>query len=151
MIQGVEAKLLTNHLDERGRVTELFRSDHEGLPGFGQVHVSSVVPGAIKGWHRHVRRSDVLSCVHGRVRLGLYDPREDSPTHLEVNEFFLGPESPYRITIPPRVWFGIKGVGPEESLVVVWTDEPYNPKVPDEERWDPEVNEIPFDWERRDR
>jgi dTDP-4-dehydrorhamnose 3,5-epimerase len=151
MIDGVEVKELTNQLDERGHVTELFRADDVGDVRFGQVHLATVRPGVVKGWHRHVHRTDLLTCVRGIVRLGLYDPREASPTHLEVNEMFLGPERPLRVKIPPKVWFGLKGVGPEEAYVVVLTDEPHNRHVPDEERWDPEVNEIPFDWERRDR
>ena len=151
MIEGVKLATLEHHLDERGRVVELFRADDDTLPPFGQVHLVSVRRGAVKAWHRHRKRTDVLACVRGVVRLGLYDPREDSPTHLEVNELFLAPDAPHRVLVPPQVWFGLKGVDEGESLVVVWTDEPYNPLVPDEERWDPLANEIPFDWERRDR
>ena len=150
MIDGVRLLTLENHLDERGRVVELFRADDDSLPPFGQVHLSTVRPGAVKAWHRHHKRTDVIACVRGVVRLGLYDPREESPTHLEVNELFLAPDSPHRVLIPPKVWFGLKGVAGDESMVVVWTDEPYNALVPDEERWDPLANEIPFDWERRD-
>lgn len=151
MIDGVVARRLEAHLDERGRLIELFRADEDGLPAFGQVHLSTVHPGAIKAWRRHKQRTDVLACVRGTVRLGLFDPRPTSKTFEQVNELFIGPENPLRVTIPPRVWFGLKGVGTEEAIVVVWTDEAYNPLAPDEERWDPVVNEIPFDWESRDR
>jgi dTDP-4-dehydrorhamnose 3,5-epimerase len=150
VIDGVELRPLEPKVDERGRVVELFRAD-ENLPGFGQVHLTTVHPGAVKAWHRHARRTDVLAVVAGTVRVGLFDGRDGSPTYGEVNEFFLGVHFHRRLTIPPGVWFGLKGVGTEEALVVVYTDEPYRRLSADEERWDPEANEIPFDWERRDR
>lgn len=150
MIAGVQVRTVEVKPDERGRFAELFRADEDGFPRFGQVHLTAVYPGVVKAWHRHRHRTDVLYAASGMVRLGLYDPRQDSATAGEVNEFFLGDHAPLRITIPPGVWFGFKGVGRREALLVVFTDEPSNAFVPDEERWDPEANEIPFDWERRD-
>lgn len=150
MIDGVHVRNLEIRPDERGRFAELFRAD-EGLPPFGQVHLATVLPGAIKAWHRHRRRTDVLAVVSGMLRLGLYDGRHGSSTEGELNQFFLGVHAPLRITIPPGVWFGLKGVGPDEALVVVYTDLPNDPRDPDEDRWDPHVNDIPFDWDRRDR
>lgn len=149
MIDGVQVVELKVKPDERGRLVELFRADQGGIP-FGQVHLTTVFPGGIKAWHRHKRRTDVLAVVEGQVRLGLYDGRTDSRTEGELNQFFLGVHGPLRITIPPGVWFGLKGMGTTEALVVVFTDHPHDPRDPDEERMDPVLNEIPFDWERRD-
>lgn len=150
MIAGVSLKPLEPKVDERGRVVELFRAD-EGLPAFGQVHLATVQPGAVKAWHRHAERTDVFAVIAGTVRVGLFDGRRGSETEGEVNEFFLGTHLPRRLVVPPGVWFGLKGVGVEEALVVVYTDHAYRRLSADEERWDPEVNEIPFDWARRDR
>ncbi len=151
MIAGVQVKTLDIKADERGRLVELFRADEPALGGFGQVHLTTLYPGVVKAWHLHKRRTDTLCVVSGMARLGLYDAREGSGTREELNQFFLGVHSPLRITVPPGVWFGLKGIGETEALVLVFTDQPNNPRDPDEERWDPEVNEIPFDWERRDR
>lgn len=151
MIDGVCAERLEGREDERGRLVELFRSDDPALPGFGQVHLVTVRREAVKGWHRHRERTDAVAVVRGTVRVGLYDDRPGSPTEGEVNEFFLGEHSPMRLVIPPGVWFGFKGLSEGEALVVVLTDRPHEPLDPDEERLDPHVNEIPFDWERRDR
>ncbi len=150
MIEGVAVDPLEVKVDERGRVVPLFRAD-EGLPAFGQIHLTTLHPGVVKAWHRHRRTTDVVACVAGTVRVGLSDDREGSATRGELNEFFLGVHAPWRIRIPPGVWFGLKAVGAGEALVVVYADRPYDPRDPDEERWDPEVNEIPFDWHRRDR
>lgn len=151
MIEGVIVNQLTSHVDERGRLCALFRRDEAGSEQYGQVHLTTLWPGVVKAWHRHKHRRDSLVCVAGTVRLGLYDERADSPTHAELNQFFLGAHSPLRISIPPGVWFGLQALGTEQALVVVLSDQPYDPHRPDEERCDPVVNEIPFDWERRDR
>lgn len=151
MIDGLQIQHLEPHADERGRLMSLFRSGEEGLPPFGQVHVTAVYPGVVKGWHRHRHTTDVFCCVQGMVRLGLYDEREGSKTAGELNEFYLGVHHPLRILVPPGVWFGLKGLGSEEALVVVYADRSYDPKDPDQESMDPEVNEIPFDWSLRDR
>ena len=151
MIAGVLVKNLEVRADERGRFVELVRADEPGLGAFGQVHLTTLYPGVVKAWHRHRHRTDTVCVVSGMARLGLYDAREDSKTKEELNQFFLGVHAPLRITIPPGVWFGFKGIGDGEALMLVHTDQPHDPKDPDEERWDPVVNEIPFDWERRDR
>jgi dTDP-4-dehydrorhamnose 3,5-epimerase len=151
VIDGVSVTSLEPRLDERGRLVELFRSDDEGALGFGQVHVTTLFPGVVKAWHRHRRRRDVFAVVAGMVRLGLFDDRPDSRTSGELNQFFLGVHNPLRVSVPPGVWFGMKGLGTEEALVVVLTNSPYDERDPDEDRLDPEVNEIPFDWDLKHR
>ena len=151
MIAGVKIDRIEWKPDERGRLAELFRADDGSLPPFGQVHVTTVLPGAIKAWHRHRERTDVLAVVSGMARLGLFDDRQGSATYGELMELFLGDHQPLRVTIPPGVWFGLKGYGEREAVVVVLTDRPYDRKDPDEDRWHPVANEIPFDWDRRDR
>ncbi len=144
MIEGVEVQEVQPHIDERGRLLELFREP-------GQVILTTVYPGAIKAWHRHARCTDTLVCVSGMIRLGVYDEREGSKTHAQLNEFFLGVHAPLKVRIPAGVWFGFKGIDPGESLVLVHKDQPYDASDPDEDTWDPLINEVPFDWERRDR
>jgi len=151
MIDGVIVEELVSHPDERGRVMELDRSDADRFPGFGQATFVTLFPGVIKAWHRHRGRTDTFVCVRGIVRVGLYDEREGSPTENELNQFFLAESSPKRLRVPPGVWFGLKCVGAEEAFLLVVSDRPYDAADPDEERMDPHINEVPFDWERRDR
>jgi dTDP-4-dehydrorhamnose 3,5-epimerase len=151
MIDGVILEDLVAHPDERGRVMELDRSDAEGFPGFGQATLVTLFPGVIKAWHRHHDRTDTFVCARGTVRVGLYDGRDGSETAEELNQFYLAESSPKRLRVPPGVWFGLKAVGAEEAFVLVVSDEPHDSRDPDEERIDPHINEIPFDWERRDR
>ena len=84
--------------------------------------------------------------VHGTVKMVLYDRREDSPTHGEIQELFPGVHHPVLVAIPPGVAHGFKGVGSEEAIVVNVPTRPYDRQAPDEYRIDPTSWEIPYDW-----
>lgn len=146
MIHGVRTKKLHPIPDERGRLMEILRSDEEVFERFGQVYMTTAYPGVVKGWHYHKKQNDNFAVVRGTIKLVLYDRREDSPTHGEVNEFFLGVHNPLLVRIPALVLHGFKGVGTEEAIVINCPTEVYNYREPDEFRVDPFSQEVPYDW-----
>jgi dTDP-4-dehydrorhamnose 3,5-epimerase len=146
MIDGVVTKALKVIPDERGYLMEMLRCDDPFFQKFGQVYLSVVYPGVVKGWHYHHKQVDHFVIVKGTAKVVLYDRREDSPTHGEVNEFFLGDHNPTLITIPPLVLHGMKGVGQESAYLVNVPTEPYRYDEPDEFRVDPHSDEVPYDW-----
>jgi len=151
MIDGVKSKKVRVIPDERGRVMEILRSDDELFKKFGQVYITTVYPGVVKGWHYHKIQFDNITCIKGMIKLVLYDARDGSRTKGEVNEFFIGIHNPQIIQIPPLVFHGFKGIDTEESIIINCPTEVYNYDKPDEYRADPHSKEIPYDWTRRDR
>jgi dTDP-4-dehydrorhamnose 3,5-epimerase len=151
MIKGVKIKQLKPVPDERGRVMELLRHDDKMFIKFGQVYMTTVYQGVVKGWHYHKKQYDSFACVKGMIKLVLYDSREKSPTKGEVNEFFIGDNNPVLVQIPNFVYHGFKGVADGESIIINTPSESYNRKKPDEYRLDPHSGEIPYDWGRKDR
>ena len=152
MIDGVKVKKLRVIPDERGRLTEILRSDDkEFFTKFGQVYITTAYPGVTKAWHYHKKQADNMAVIHGMMKIVLYDAREDSPTKGEINEFFVGEHNPILIQIPPFVFHGFKCISQDEALVINCPTESYNYKEPDEYRVDPHDNNIPYDWKRRDR
>ncbi|HEY6532309.1 MAG TPA: dTDP-4-dehydrorhamnose 3,5-epimerase family protein [Acidimicrobiales bacterium] len=79
-IGGVSFYELESRRDDRGALTELFRSEW----GIGvepvQWNVVSSFPGVMRGVHCHHRHDDLLGVAHGELVLGLADARTDSPT-----------------------------------------------------------------------
>jgi len=149
LIQGVEVKDLKIVPDERGMLSEILRSDEKVFKKFGQVYFTTAYPGVVKAWHFHKIQSDHFTCIHGEVKLALYDGRKGSPTLGQVNEFFLGIRNPKLIVIPPLIHHGFKGIGSEECIMINIPTEPYNPKNPDEYRIPWNDPSIPYDWERK--
>jgi dTDP-4-dehydrorhamnose 3,5-epimerase len=129
---------------------ELLRSDWPEFEKFGQVYVTAVYPGVVKGWHYHKKQTDNFICVKGMAKVVLYDPREGSPTRGQVNEFFIGELNPMLVQIPPGVYHGFKGISQDIALIVNIPTELYNYEQPDEYRLPPHTAEIPYDWSRKD-
>jgi dTDP-4-dehydrorhamnose 3,5-epimerase len=80
------------------------------------------------------------------MKVVLYDGREDSPTHGEINEFFMGERNQILLVIPPMVMHGMKAIGEDTAYVVNCPTEPYDHSDPDEFRVHPHEGGIPYDW-----
>jgi len=150
MIDGVATKKLRVIPDERGRLMEILRSDDELFSRFGQVYMTTVYPGVVKGWHYHKKQTDHFAVVKGIAKLVLYDNRDDSPTKGDINEFFVGEHNALLVKIPPLVLHGFKCIGKEEAICINIPTEVYNYDQPDEFRVDPHKNDIPYSWDRRE-
>jgi dTDP-4-dehydrorhamnose 3,5-epimerase len=151
MIDGVKVTPRKPIPDERGRLMELLRSDEPDFEKFGQVYMTTAYPGVVKAWHYHKRQVDNFICIQGMMKVVLYDAREGSPTHGEVNEFFMGIHNPIRLRIPKGVYHGFKCISTDEAVVINVPTEPYHRDRPDEHRAPAHDPSIPYDWSRQDR
>ena len=150
MIEGVLTKKLKVIPDERGMLMEMLRDDDAFFQKFGQVYLSVVYPGVVKGWHYHRKQTDHFVFVKGMAKVVLYDDRAGSKTRGEVNEFFMGEQNPILLVIPPLVMHGMKGIGTEPAYLVNTPSEHYLYDDPDEFRVPPHGSDVPYDWERKD-
>jgi dTDP-4-dehydrorhamnose 3,5-epimerase len=150
MIDGVIISPLKQILDERGKVMHMLRDDSQGFVGFGEIYFSLVYPGVIKGWHRHKTMTLNYAIPQGNVKVVLYDDREGSSTKGEVMEIFLGPDNYCRVTVPPMIWNGFKGVGDKTAIVANCASVAHNDPN-EQDRMDPFDPSIPYDWGIRHR
>lgn len=150
LIDGVRTKTLSVHADERGRLVEMLRSDDELFEKFGQAYLTTAYSGVVKAWHYHKKQVDHFVCVHGMMKVVLYDDREGSPTRGLLNEFFLGVHHPLLLRIPAGVYHGFKCISECEALIVNIPTEVYHYAEPDEFRIDAHDPRVPYDWARRD-
>ena len=147
MIEGVRIVELQRIADERGTVYHMLRRTDPHFVEFGEIYFSSVYPGVVKGWHRHKEMTLNYACIFGRVKVVLYDDREESPTRGELTEVFLGPDHYALAVIPPGVWNGFKGMSEPYAIVANCCTHPHDPTR--SERLDPYHNPIPYEWAAR--
>lgn len=143
-IDGVQVIPLRRFPDERGTVLHMLRRTDPHFKEFGEIYFSSVYPGVIKGWHRHREMTLNYACIHGRIKLVLYDEREGSPTRGNLLEVFLGEDNYSLVVIPPDVWNGFKGMSAPYAMIANCATHPHDPSRSD--RMDPFKNHIPYEW-----
>ncbi len=151
MIESVKIKKLKVIPDERGRLMEMLRSDDELFIKFGQIYMTTAYPGVVKGWHYHKKQVDNFVVVKGMMKVVLYDERDNSRTKGEVNEFFMGEQNPILLQIPLLVYHGFKCISEQEAICINCPTQLFNYNQPDEFRIPAHSNQIPYDWNRKDR
>jgi dTDP-4-dehydrorhamnose 3,5-epimerase len=103
---GVKQIALTNHHDERGTLTEIFRSEWDSGVAPVQWNFVSSQANVMRGVHVHPRYSDYLILLQGKMLLGLHDIRAGSPTLGWHTLIELIQQPSVAVVIPPGVAHG---------------------------------------------
>ena len=148
-IHDVETRDLQVNTDERGHLVEVFRDDwSEYDPKPAMSYFSMTYPGTIRAWHRHVRgQIDHFVCAKGRIKVGIYDDRDGSPTQGELDTFVIGEHDEQLIRVPGDCWHGFKVLGEDPAYLINFPTNLYDYEDPDEERLPYDTDRIPLDWE----
>lgn len=143
-IDGVQIVPLRRIPDERGTIFHMLRRSDPHFLQFGEIYFSSIYPGVVKGWHLHQDMTLNYVCIFGRIKLVLFDDREESPSRGVLKEIFLGPDNYALVIVPPGVWNGFKGMSDPYALVANCCTHEHDPAR--STRLDPFENHIPYDW-----
>ena len=145
MIEGVFLTPLRIIPGENGEVLHAIKVTDPSFAGFGEAYFSTVNKGAVKAWKRH--RIMILNLVvpAGEIKFVMYDDRKDSSTCGNISEITLSRSNYQRLTVPPMIWMGFKGVGKGLNMLLNVTNIPHNPDEAD--RQDAFENNIGYDWE----
>jgi dTDP-4-dehydrorhamnose 3,5-epimerase len=142
-IEGVRlTPLNVIHVPE-GDVYHALKASDPGYVGFGEAYFSTIHPGSVKPWKRHLRMTLNLIVVRGRVRFVVHDDRPDSLTRGLTREYRIGfPDGYARLTIGPGLWMAFQGLAGETSLLLNVADIAHDP----EEAIRGGLDDYPFDW-----
>lgn len=95
-----------------GDVLHAIKNGDLGYAGFGEAYFSIVELGTIKAWKRHLRMTLNLVVPVGQVIFVFVD---------EIGDYRLenvGPSRYVRLTVPPGIWFGFKGLSHPISMLM---------------------------------
>ena len=127
-IDGLTVVALRQIEDERGAVLHVLRADATDFSGFGECYISEIVPGAVKAWKWHRDQTQNIAVPFGRIRLVVFDDREDSPTRGCVANLELGrPDAYSRVRLPPQLWYGFGCISDTCALLVNCSNMPHDP------------------------
>ena len=125
-----------------GNVMHAMKEIDTGFFGFGEAYFSEIKPGSIKAWKRHREMTLNLIVPLGEVKFVLFDDRKGSNNRFQ--EVIISKENYCRLTVPPMIWVGFKGLSSFKSILLNIASIPHNPKEVDKK----EIDKIEFDWNR---
>ena len=127
-IEGLVLTPLREIKDDRGSVLHMLRADSTDFTQIGECYFSEVSPGAIKAWKKHTVQTQNIAVPVGRIRLVIYDARENSATKNNLFVIELGrPDAYKRVRIPPEVWYGFTCISNSAALLANCADYPHIP------------------------
>ncbi|MDC0992857.1 dTDP-4-dehydrorhamnose 3,5-epimerase [Alphaproteobacteria bacterium] len=119
-----------------GDVLHGMKCSDPGYVDFGEAYFSIVEPGAVKAWKRHLRMTLNIVVPSGAILFAFLDERGE--IRQEVVE-----ESRYvRLTVPPGIWFGFKGLLSTCSILMNIADIPHDPDEIERKA----LNEFKYNW-----
>lgn len=101
----VEILPLVKHRDARGWLSEVFRKDRVAHDPC-QWNVTASEPNVLRGMHVHIRHRDYLVVLQGRMSVGLFDIRPQSPTQRHAAMVTLAGEPLSALRVPVGVMHG---------------------------------------------
>ncbi len=104
---------------------------------FGEAYFSKIKFGKIKAWKYHLKMTLNLVVPHGKVKFVFYSEKLKRFKIVEIGE-----KKYSRLTVPPKVWFGFKGISKNESTILNLANVQHNPK----EVLARNLKDIKFNW-----
>ena len=144
IIEGIKISPLKIISDNRGSVMHMLRNDSKVFEKFGEIYFSTIFKEKIKAWHLHKEATLNYACVKGKVKLVLFDDRNNSLSKGKLQEIILSAQDYTLITIPNNIWNGFKGLDKEESIIANCLDMPHNEN--EMVRIDPFHKSINYKW-----
>ena len=107
---------------EGGNIIHAVKKSSLGFIDFGEAYFSWIKPGAVKAWKQHTKMTLNLTVPVGQV---LFVFAKNNFSTFE--EYMISECKPQRITVPPGVWFGFKGMSNHQSLILSIADIEHDP------------------------
>lgn len=107
---------------QEGDVMHAMKRGDPGFIDFGEAYFSLIHADSIKAWKRHLRMTLNLVVPIGDVKFAFVDEEGNSRTEE------IGEDRYCRLTVPPGIWFGFKGLGKPYSLLANLADIPHDPE-----------------------
>ena len=127
MVSSNKSKIIIKALKkfevDEGDVLHAFKSTDNEFKGFQEAYFSQIKHHKIKAWKRHTEMTMNLIVPIGEVQFNFYDQNKK----LLLNTC-IGENKYSRITVPPMIWLGFKGLSAKTSYILNISDKLHDPR-----------------------
>ena len=141
-IEGLILTPLNRIHNPNGDILHGIKRSEAEFSSFGEAYFSIIEHNFVKAWKKHTKMTCNLLVPHGKVEFVIFDDRNANAENHCFAKICLSKENYKRLTIPPKVWFGFKGVDEENSIILNVSDMKHDP----DEVQRASLDEILFNW-----
>tara|TARA_B100001175_G_C19502312_1_gene638811 strand:- start:347 stop:766 length:420 start_codon:yes stop_codon:yes gene_type:complete len=99
----------------QGDVLRVLRKNEVKRWNFAEAYFSKIKFGKVKAWKYHLKMIINIVVPKGKVKFVFY-------SNKKFKSILIGEKNYCRLTIPPKVWFGFKGMSKSESIILSLTN-----------------------------
>jgi dTDP-4-dehydrorhamnose 3,5-epimerase len=121
----------------KGDVMQILKKKDLKKWNFQEAYISKIKFNKIKAWKYHKKMMLNLVVPKGKVKFVFYSYQNDRFRIIEIGE-----KKYSRLTVPPKIWFGFKGTGKTENMIINLSNYIWNPK----EQKNMKKNKLKFNW-----
>ena len=123
ILNKIKIKSLKIMRTSKGDVMHVLKKNEVKNWSFKEAYFSKIKYKKIKAWKFHLKMTSNLTVPYGKVKFVFYLPKRKKFKVVDIGE-----KKYLRITVPPRIWFGFKGMSRHESIILNLTNMQHNPK-----------------------
>lgn len=127
-MEGVFLTPLKQIYHPKGAVFHGMKKSDPGFTNFGEAYFSTVHPGDVKPWKKHLRMTLNLVVPVGKIRFVMHDDRQDSSSKGQTLAVEIGPENYQRLTVAPGIWMAFEGLDDGLNLLLNMADMEHDPE-----------------------
>ena len=120
--QKIIIKSLKKFNLEDGDVLHALKCSENEFYGFEEAYFSTIKKNKIKAWKKHNRMTMNLVVPIGKVQFIFYDEKKNF-----LKSAIIGEDNYSRITVPPKIWFGFKGLSSRTSYILNISNKSHDP------------------------
>jgi dTDP-4-dehydrorhamnose 3,5-epimerase len=126
-MEGVLLTPLKQIYHPKGDVFHGMKKSDPGYTNFGEAYFSTVHPGEVKSWKKHLRMTLNLVVPVGKIRFVLHDDRPESSTEGQTLSVEIGTMNYQRLTVSPGIWMAFEGLDEDLNLLLNIADMEHDP------------------------
>lgn len=124
-----------------GSVMHAMKKIDNGFDGFGEAYFSKIDFNSVKAWKRHKEMTLNIIVPVGKIQFVLFDDRAGSKKQFK--EITISKDNYLRLTVPPLIWMGFKGLDKKGSMLLNIANIVHDPDEVDVK----DIKEIQYNWD----
>ena len=130
--------------NKKGDIKKLINKNDTNYFGFGELYLTYCNFDEVKAWKKHKKMFSNLIILKGKMKIVIHNENYQNENSSKYNEYILSEKKMSKLTIPPNLWFGFKGLNKTSNCILNFANMIHE----DREVLTKKINRFDYDWNK---